>query len=270
MRARFFFLSIVAFWVVMNYLLWRSQWGAHSRIGNEVPPAVVWQKILSAPDNSSLEIYDHDRKIGFCQWIASAGNSPLNSNASVDNDYAPEGMAGPVTDYSLTLGGNTLIASNHIHFEAGLKLSGKRQWRDFRLHLNWRTTAWDFRAAAATQTVTVQDDERTGNWSRTFHFSDLQNPEALLNELGGGEAIGLPPGAGILLHQEGAEQLLSSVHWQAHDDWMQFGHSRVRVYRLETTFLGQHVYFFISRVGEILWVEFPNGVTLRNEAFEHF
>jgi hypothetical protein len=35
-------------------------------------------------------------------------------------------------------------------------------------------------------------------------------------------------------------------------------------------FLGGHIYLFTSRVGEILWVEFPNGITLRNDAFEHF
>ncbi len=57
---------------------------------------------------------------------------------------------------------------------------------------------------------------------------------------------------------------------EAHEDWIQFGHSRVRAYRLETQFLGQHIYIFISRVGEILWVEVPNKLTLRNEAFSHF
>jgi hypothetical protein len=42
------------------------------------------------------------------------------------------------------------------------------------------------------------------------------------------------------------------------------------VYRLETEVLGRHIYLFISRVGEILRVEFPDNITLRNEAFAHF
>jgi hypothetical protein len=51
---------------------------------------------------------------------------------------------------------------------------------------------------------------------------------------------------------------------------MPFGHSRVRVYRLETELFGQRLRLFTSRAGEILWVEAPNQLTLRNEAFSHF
>ena len=52
---------------------------------------------------------------------------------------------------------------------------------------------------------------------------------------------------------------------------MQFGHSNVRVYRLETERSSDmHLYIFTSRVGEILWVEAPNKLTFRNEAFNHF
>jgi hypothetical protein len=57
---------------------------------------------------------------------------------------------------------------------------------------------------------------------------------------------------------------------QAHEDWMQFGHSKARAYRLEMELLGNHIYVFTSRVGEILWVELPGNITLRNDAFEHF
>lgn len=271
MRSRLFFLAIASFWLVMNYLLWRSQWGSHSGIGNDVPPNVVWEKVLSAPDSSSLEIYDHERKIGFCHWIATVGNSPLNSSTALDDEYAPEGMTGPVTGYSLTLEGNTLVGgTNRVRFEAGLNLSTNREWKDFRVHITWRASAWDVRAVAAAQAVTVKDAERAGSWEKTFTFAELQNPEAILNDLSGGEAVGLPMGAALLARKDSASQLAAALNWQAHEDWMQFGHSKVRVYRLETTFLGQHLYFFISRVGEILWVEFPNKITLRNEAFEHF
>ena len=65
-------------------------------------------------------------------------------------------------------------------------------------------------------------------------------------------------------------QVASGIHWQAHEDWIQFGHSEARAYRLETEILGRRCYVFVSRVGEILWVEFPNKITLRNDAFSHF
>ena len=42
MRYRIFFAAIAGFWLVMNFLLWRSQSGAHSQIGSAVPVEVVW------------------------------------------------------------------------------------------------------------------------------------------------------------------------------------------------------------------------------------
>ena len=85
MRSRIYFLTVVAFWLVMNALLLRSQWGAHSRIGSAVPPEVVWEKILSAPDTSSLDIYEHSNKVGICHWVANVGNSPFASTAGLMN-----------------------------------------------------------------------------------------------------------------------------------------------------------------------------------------
>ena len=72
----------------MNYLLWRSQWGAHSRIGNAVPVEVVWDKILTAPDSSSLDIYDHEKKIGVCHWLAGVGDSPGARTENFPKIYA--------------------------------------------------------------------------------------------------------------------------------------------------------------------------------------
>jgi hypothetical protein len=77
-------------------------------------------------------------------------------------------------------------------------------------------------------------------------------------------------GAGWASSKESLTSLADSVEWQAHEDWIQIGHNKARAYRLETVILGQHFYLFTSRVGEILWVEFPDKITLRNEAFEHF
>ena len=64
MASRLTFIAITLFWVVMNILLWRSEFGA-GRAGSPVPVAAVWQKILTAPDNSSLTVIYKGRKIGF-------------------------------------------------------------------------------------------------------------------------------------------------------------------------------------------------------------
>ena len=56
MSARLTFFAIAAFWLTMNVLLWQAEYGSH---GGEmdVPPQIVWRKILTAPDASSLTVY---------------------------------------------------------------------------------------------------------------------------------------------------------------------------------------------------------------------
>jgi hypothetical protein len=271
MRSRIFFLAIVCFWLAMNYLLWRSQWGSHSQIGNAVPPAVVWEKILSAPDTSSLDIYDHDKKVGICHWIPSTGNSRLTSDRVIADDYSPDDMEDQVTGYSLTFTGNaTLANSNRIGFEASLELSTNRTWKNFHVRVSLHPTIWDVRAVAATQKIVVGVEDHGVRWQKTLKFSDLHNPEKLMDDLGGSATLGVLAGMGLAPSMESLTNMAGNLDLQAHEDWMTFGHSKAHVYRLETVILGRHLYLFTSRVGEILWVEFPDKITLRNEAFEHF
>jgi hypothetical protein len=271
MRARLLFLAIVAFWLGMNYLLWRSQWGAHSRIGSAVRPEVVWEKILAAPDTSSLDIYDHEKKIGLCHWMANVGNSPLASEKILANDYAPDGLDQQVTGYTLTFEGSaTLADSNRLRFAASLSLSTNRSWQDFHLRVSVRPRTWDLHAVAATEKLVVTMEDNQGRWQKTLNFSDAREPEATWADFGGTAALSLLAGAGLTPPKEGIGRLAGAVEWQAHEDWMQLGHSKARVYRVETAFFGRRIGLFTSRVGEILWVELPNKITLRNEAFEHF
>jgi hypothetical protein len=246
MRSRIFFLAVLTFWLAMNGLLWRSQYGAHSRLGSAVPAEVVWEKILSAPDSSSLDIYDHTNKVGICHWIANVGNSPLSSNKILADDYAPDDMEEQVTGYTLNFEGNaTFSSTNRIRFEATLELASNRDWRNFHVRVSMRPRGWDVRATAATEKLVRSD-------------------------MGGTALLSLLAGAGLTSSKESLSSLAGSVEWQAHEDWIQIGHNKARAYRLETEVLGRHIYLFTSRVGEILWVEFPDKLTLRNEAFEHF
>lgn len=266
MRSRIFFAAIALFWVTMNVLLWRSQAAAHSKIGSKVPVEVVWDKILTAPDNSSLDVYDHERKIGFCQWTATVGGATQAMNRSLSEDYEPDGLIPQPSGYSLSLEGNTAVFStNRVRFGIQVRLSTNENWQDFRLTAKFRFSSVEVRALQASGKVTVRLDGDNGPWQRTFRFSDLEHPETALEESG----LGAGP-LSWLLRQASVEQTAANVKWEAHEDWMQFGHSRVQVYRLETTVLGQHLYIFTSKAGEILWVEGPNKLTLRNEAFNHF
>jgi hypothetical protein len=271
MRSRIFFAVIAGFWLVMNFLLWRSQSGAHSQIGSAIPVEIVWDKILTAPDDSSLDIYDHEKKIGFCHWAATVGGATQALNQSLSEDYEPDGLIPQPSGYALSLEGNAAIfGTNRVRFEMHLRLSTNQAWQDFHLNTKMRPTVSDIHAIAAAQKIMIKMDGGDGSWQKTLKFSDFQHPESLLEEFGGTGLLGFAGAANLSLQKESITQAAAGLQWEAHEDWMQFGHSRVRVYRLETEFFGQHLYIFTSRVGEILWVEAPDKLTFRNEAFSHF
>ena len=70
MIPRITFLLIAAFWIAMNVLLWRAEYDSHG-MGVRVPAALVWQKILTAPDISSLNVFPDGQRAGFCEFSTS-------------------------------------------------------------------------------------------------------------------------------------------------------------------------------------------------------
>src|ERR1039458_4033162 len=88
MIPRVTFLSIAAFWVAMNMLLWRSEYGSRGS-GIPVPVDLVWRKVLTAPDTSSRPVYKDGQKPGFREFSTSVEQAM----AVLDEDKPPpEGL----------------------------------------------------------------------------------------------------------------------------------------------------------------------------------
>jgi len=102
------------------------------------------------------------------------------------------------------------------------------------------------------------------------HFSELQNPGALLSEFAGPLAYQLLSGITLPGGSQKNAPLSFGLKWEANNDSILIGHSRVRVFRLQTRFLDFKVIIFVSRVGEILRVELPHGVLLLNDQLASF
>ena len=270
MFARITFVFLLAFWLCMNLLLWRSQVSGKQPLGNRVPVDVVWQKILTAPDNSSLEILHYNERIGFCTWSANIGETPLVAGKVEADDYLPEELTTQVTGYSLSLDGRATLSSNNIvHVNFLVKLSTNQNWQEFHARANMHPNTWDLSANAEQERVRFQATDDTGTWQRVLKFSDLRDSETLAEKLGGDIDLGVI-GSFIPGGKNALATASHSVKWDAFADTMQFGHSRVGVYRLETKFFGHKIFVFVSKVGEILWIELPDKIVLRNEAFGHF
>jgi hypothetical protein len=157
-----------------------------------------------------------------------------------------------------------------------LEISTNKEWQQFSLRANRRPDSWEIHSSAVEQKVHFVVDDVDERWEQTFTFEQLRNPQALLREFGGPLALTLLGNLGNLgLSNSGAAtnsaNLMPLMKWEANNDLMRFGHSKVRVYRLHTKVFNRYeIFVFVSRVGEILWVEFPDQLVLSNDAFTHF
>src|SRR5262245_35838848 len=104
MVQRVTFILVAAFWVLMNVLLWRAEFGGKNSAGGEVPLRTVWKKMLNAADVSALEIRHHGRRIGFCRWGASVVEATKPSGQAADEN-GPEGMVHNIAGYQVDFGG---------------------------------------------------------------------------------------------------------------------------------------------------------------------
>ena len=264
MAQRFVFFCIVIFWVTMNALLWRSEYAGRNSVGSVVPVEIVWQKILTAQDNSSLEVYHHKNKIGFCRWAAAVTEEVLPAEAA--SDETPEGMIRRATGYRIDFDGNVALQDfpSRLRFNLNVRFTTNRVWQEFTLNLNLRPLVWEIRSMAGEGALHLRTEDETGTGERVFKFSDLQNPQKLLQDL---ETPLLLPlvSSSLPLNSSIAASALG-LKWEARNDWFQIAHASVRAYLLEAKILDRHsVKIFVSRAGEILRVELPDEMVLVND-----
>src|ERR1039458_1745157 len=146
MIPRVTFLSITAFWVAMNVLLWRLEYGSRGG-GIPVPVDLVWRKVLTAPDASSLTVYQDGQKTGFCVFSTSVEQAM----AALDEDkLPPEGII-MRAGYQIRFEGNGSIGefTNRVPFNGRVQFLSNRAWRELNLKLSSRAGVVDIHSVAA-------------------------------------------------------------------------------------------------------------------------
>ncbi|MBM3879652.1 MAG: hypothetical protein FJ387_08010 [Verrucomicrobia bacterium] len=269
MLKRLYFPLITLFWVIMNVLLWRSEMSARKDAGSPIPATAVWDRMLTAPDDSSLQLIHRGRRLGFCRWVPNIDEAVATGKTTLDGQEL-EGRVQQLAGYTLDLDGNVLLGETgqRLRFFWHAEFHPDGTWRAMTLRLNLKPQAWEFQAEAATETLRVRAGDRATGWERAFTFAELQRPETLLGLFAGPGAAawlsGWARGAGL-----GAvpAPLGLGLEWEARSDWLTVAHSRLRVYRLRARLFDRHeLVVTVSRVGEILRVELPDQLVLVNEA----
>ncbi len=270
MLRRLIFPMITIFFVTMNVLLWRSEFSEERDAGTPIPVEIVWQKILTAPDDSTLEIYQSGKKTGHCRWVANVGEAVATGKIAPD-DSQPEGMVKELKGYEVDLEGNFIVAAptTRLRFTAHVDFTTNMTWQKFNAKIGVRPNSLEVSSSAASDLVRFKVDSDGQIIDRRISYEELRDPQKFL------EGFGIPLLPGILppLTTPGvkAPKLSFAQQWQASNSWMKMGHSQVRVYRLQARLLqGYQVTVIVSRVGEILRVELPFDILLVNDAISHF
>jgi hypothetical protein len=190
-----------------------------------------------------------------------------------DEESDLEGRVKKLSGYTIDLDGNFPMAevAQRLRFNSHIDFGANHQWRKFTVKFILRPSAWSVVADASAETVALQIESDKGLWEQKWTFAELADPQRLVLGLGMPLNIGwlgeLMKGAG----KPSTGRLALGLQWDARTDWMQVGHTRVRVYRLEARVLDKYrAVVLVSRVGEILSVELPNDVHLINEALALF
>ncbi len=263
MVSRISFLFVAIFFVTMNVLLWQSEYAAKDAAGSAVPLETVWEKILTAPDNSSLEVLHHGKKIGFCRWAASVGEEMVSSGSGAEE---VEGMVRRVSGYKVDFDGNIQVKDfpGRLRFNIMTKFTTNHVWQELSLSVNLKPSSWEIRSSAAEQALHLRVEDENGKSDRVFKFSELQNPQAMLADLK--SPLPLAMFSGIFPSNPKSSPMELGVKWEAHNEWFQIGHTSVRAYLVQTKILERYgIKIIVSRVGEILRVELPDGIVLVND-----
>lgn len=263
----FQFPVILAFFLVMNVLLWRSEFAGHSDVGSPIPAELVWHRILTAPDDSALEITRGEEKIGYCRWIPNVGEARQTGRTLPEN-YEPDVLLQSLGGYTIDLEGNVLIENARVRFAFNLECGTNHTWRELTLNLTLRPQRLEIHASAAERSVRIKVSGGDVDLNRTFRFEELADPTQLA---GAFDNPMLPLVLGAIgpafshLPRDGAPS--AALSWQASTDWLAIGRSRMRVNRMEARFFDRYKFVVVtSRVGEILRVELPGNIRLLNDA----
>jgi hypothetical protein len=261
--SRVVFIVVAGFWLTMNVLLWQTEFGSR-KSGGAVPLRIVWEKILTAADDSSLTVLHEGKLVGACHMQTQVGEDW----SQVSDDNLPSGRPQKGRGYRLRLDGSAVVPelTNRIRFEGELKLNKDRVWQDVIAHVMLRPYTWDVHSVATNQSIHLKAMGGAVPFDLVLKFSDLKNPVALTYKLLGSSSGDLAAEAGLTAAVGNVSELALGVKWDAHEDSLRIGRTPVQVYRLHTRLIDRYeINAIVSRAGEILRVDLPGNYQLVND-----
>lgn len=260
MLTRLMLLVLAGICVTMNVLVYRAEYSSKD---NElpVPTSLVWRKIMTAPEASSLNVFQAGKRTGFCEFSTGVGQEMAQMD---ENRPPPEGFIAH-NGYQIRINGNASLGdfTNRIKFDGRLLFTPARVWHSMNLRILMRSSTIEIDSIATNQTVHIAVTTDGEIFDRTLTYAELGDPNKLLRSVMGdlGGSFG-----GFLASMElpalSATQagLAGGIQWEACRTRIMFGHEPVPVYRLETRILDHPVVIIVSTLGEIMRVDLPDDL----------
>ena len=263
---RLVFPVLLLFWTIMNVLLWRAEYGDASH-GSRVSRDVVIDKIFNAPDASNLQVFQSGKSLGFVQWEI------IPDEIYFRGTNQPVGRVESIDGYTLAVDGRVDVAplQDKVRLSLRAGLDSELDWQDLHATMDTGNNRWEFHSIKTNEVLNVKYTGALGQWEREASFTEMNDPAKMVEQFAGptlGPLIKpmLPP-----LGQANAGEEIGSLsfglEWDAFNDAMRLGSTRVRIYRLEFKLPGERkIIVRVSRVGEILQVQFPGQLVMDNES----
>lgn len=255
---------ITAFWLLMNFLLWRAEYGGGRETVSEVPVEMVARRVITSADRSSLTIQHQGQRIGQLQWVPSILEEASDGRSG--GTYEPEGMVRKASGYLLEtdLSLNGEEPSSRWRVVSRVELQTNLMWRSIDIKVIQRPRSWQFRVKSGDPAVHVRSEEGRSVSEQVFTPADLQQWTSLTGPL---KAF-LPPGFDLSHPSEAlASKAGAALRWTAGEDWFRVGSQRIRAYSVHARLMDRFdVTIFVSRAGELLKINLPDHYELTNEA----
>jgi hypothetical protein len=265
MARRVIFVVLTLFWVTMNVLLWRSEIRGLGSAGAPVAVRGVLDRVLTAPDPSTLEVVHRGRSLGYVHWYPDSGGE--ESENPLSSAYVPEGMVRRERGLELRLDGNVLLPDrrSRIQFDVGFELTPKRDVHQFTLAAAMRPVRLEITMEGPARQLTWRLDNAGAQSGGVLSLEDSGDLTTFLNQLG------LPLIPAPLTTLPASTPAADLHEWEARLDWLRLGRSQVRCYRLRLRLLEQfEIIAYVNRAGELLRIELPGEVRLYNSALVSF
>ena len=265
MGSRLIVVLLGGFWAVMTTLLWRTEFaGAHFE-GTPIHPDIVWRKILTSPDSSSLAIIRKGQRLGFCHIITGV-ISEGDTNAATSG---PVGLYRGIEGYRVDLSGSISVLDHpgRLRFDGELDLDLNLNWTEFQTQFIARPLNVEIESNRARGVVRFKVENGDYAVDRNLRLEQLGHPDTVLADILGPAGPLMLGALPFPIPRVGGTAPDTELEWEALADRMKIGRSTAQIYRLEAMPMeGWRISILVSRAGEILRVDLPDTITLVNEA----